>query len=299
MFTLSAPILVLAVLWLDLAFGPIRFALRAVPAPPVIMGRVARNLSRRLNRATRSDGTLKARGAALGLLLCGGAALVGIGIAALVGRLPPSVAFLVQGLVFWGFLRGHLPLARLRQGARRLDGEAAARSLLEQTAVSFVHFVVGPIFWFLVAGLPGAFVAAAAWAADRAAREGGRQGPFGAFARGLEHLLTWIPARIAEMLVAVASAAVPRGQPLVALKQGWGNAPLGQYGTVAALAGGLGVSLPGPASGYADRPWLGVGTARVGRNDVLRAAWLYAVALLVATGLLILLALIDGAAFVR
>jgi len=61
---------------------------------------------------------------------------------------------------------------------------------------------------------------------------------------------------------------------------------------VAALAGGLGVSLLGRSTA-ADRRWLGDGTARIGRNDVLRATWLYVMALLVATGLLIFLAIVE------
>ncbi|HLG87881.1 MAG TPA: hypothetical protein VKZ79_11885, partial [Alphaproteobacteria bacterium] len=175
MLILTPPILVLAVLWLDLVLGPIRFALRSIPAPPVVMGRVARVLSRRLDRPNRTEGTLKARGAVLSLLLCGGAVAVGVGIDKALAHLPGSTALMIEAFIFWGFLRGHLPLARLRAGARRIgsDGDAAAagRALLEQTAVSFVHFVVGPIFWFLLAGLPGAFGAAAVWAVDRAARE--------------------------------------------------------------------------------------------------------------------------------
>jgi len=298
MLTLSAPILALAVLWLDLAFGPVRFALRGVPAPPVLLGRIARSLSQRLDRPNRSVGTLRARGAVLGLLLCGGSALIGLGIEAVLGRLPTSLAFPIKALIFWGFLRAHLPLARLREGSRRAGGEpgraAAVSGLLEQTAVSFVHFVVGPLFWFLVAGLPGAFTAAAAWAIDRAARENGTRRPFAAFASGFEFLLSWIPARIAEILLAVAATIVPRGRPILALTQGWKNAPLGQYGAVAALAGGLGVALPGPPNnGTEERKWLGGGTAKVGRNDLLRATWLYVVVLLIVTGLLILLAIAE------
>ena len=296
MLSLTPPILVLAVLWLDLALGPIRFALRFVPAPPVVMGRVARSLSRRLDRPNRTESTLKARGAAVGLLLCGGAILVGVGIDKVLADLPRPAALAVEVLILWGFLRAHLPLARLRAGAKRIgsDGEAAAavRALLEQTAVSFVHFVVGPIFWFLLAGLPAVFAAAAAWAVDRAAREAGNHRPFGAFAAGLEYLTSWVPARIAELVLAIAAATVPRGRPFVALREGWGNAPLGQYGTVAALAGGLGVALPAP-----DRRWLGDGTARIGRNELLRATWLYVMALLVATGVLILFAIVERFAF--
>lgn len=300
MLTFSAPILALGVLWLDLALGPVRFGLRMIPAPPVLLGRIALGLSRRLDRPNRSDGTLRARGAVLGILLCGGAALMGLGIERLAGGLPAPLAAAVEGLVFWGCLRAHLPLARLRGGVRRLgndsDDAAHVRSLLEQTAISFVHFVVGPIFWFLLAGLPGALAAAAAWALDRAAgQNGGRRRPFGAFAAGLEHLLSWIPGRIAELVLAVAAIVVPRGRPILALRQGWSHVRLGQFGAVAALAGGLGVALPGPPAGDSGRIWLGDGTARVGRNDLLRATWLYLVALLVVTGLLILAALIEQA----
>ena len=300
MFIVSPPILVLAVLWLDLALGPIRFALRSIPAPPVVMGRLARGLSRRLDRPNRSDRTLKARGAVLGILLCASAVVVGWEIHALGTRLLPRWAPAIEAFVFWGFLRGHLPLARLREGLRHIGNDdrssTAARALLEQTAVSFVHFVIAPIFWFLLTGLPGVFAAAAAWAIDRAAREGGSHKPFGAFARAFEYLLIWIPVRIAELVLAFAAGLVPRGRPLVALKQGWNNVALGQYGAVAALAGGLGVVLPSPSAGPPDRRWLGDGTARIGRNDVLRATWLYAVALLIISGLLILLALAERSA---
>lgn len=289
---ISNAFLALAVLSLDLAVGPIRARLRFVPGPPALLARTALTLTRRLDRPNRSKRTLHVRGALLVLWLGGIAALVGIGLELLATRLPFPYGLLVDGLFLWGCVRTYRPLARLRAGARRIadeaDEAAYGRNLLEQTAISFVHFVMAPLFWFLLAGLPGLLVATAGWALERAAQEnrgGGRF--FGWAAVRLDRLLSWVPSRIAELVLAAASLVVPRGRPVIALTQGWGHARLGELGTVAAFAGGLGVALPGPLRTDAGRIWLGAGSDRIGRTDLLRAIWLYLAALLVVAGLLI------------
>jgi len=298
MFISYAPLLAVAVLGLDLTVGQVRSLFHQLPGPPIVMARIGLALSRRLDRPNRSRGTLRVRGILLVVSLGGAALLAGIALQALADRLGFPYGAAVEGLILWGCVRAYRPLGRLREAVRRIgtdsDSAATGRVALEQTAISFVHFVVVPLFWFLLAGLPGLLVAAASWALERAAREsGGNRRIFGAAAQDLHRLLSWIPSRIADLILAIAASAVPRGRPVAALRQGWGHARLGELGTVAALAGGLGVSLPTRVRVGSRSLWLGDGSVQVGRNDLLRAIWLYVVALLVVAALLILVVILQ------
>jgi adenosylcobinamide-phosphate synthase len=302
MFDPYAPLLAVAVLCLDLTIGQIRARFSLLPGPPIVLARIGLALSRRLDRPNRTARTLRFRGALLVVCLGGAALLAGIALQMLAARLPFPYGLAIDGLILWSCIRAYRPLGRLREAVRRIgedsDSVATGRTVLEQTAISFVHFVVVPFFWFLLTGLPGLLVAAASWALERAAQEsaqerGANRRTFGAAAVKLHNLLSWIPSRVADVVLAVASGAVPRGRPVAALRQGWGHARLGELGTVAALAGGLGVTLPARVSAGSQNIWLGGGNAQVGRNDLLRAIWLYVVALLVVAALLILVALLQ------
>lgn len=284
---LSPPLLVLAVLALDLAVGPLRSRIRLFPGVPVLLARLALGLSWRLYRPRRGLRALRFRGALMVVWLAGFAALAGLGLAHVVAVLPAPYGTLLEAFVLWSCLRIARPLERLWQGGRALrrgkSGEGS--SAIEQTAVSFVHFVAVPVFWYLVAGLPGLFVAAAGWAVERAASSRNRGKKFGGFATRFQRVLSWIPSRIAEAIWALAALTVPRGRPVAALLQGWRYAGAGDLAPIAAFAGGLGVAVPGPRK-RAGPVWLGSGTARIGPRDIARAMWLYFAALLILGGIL-------------
>jgi adenosylcobinamide-phosphate synthase len=277
------PFIASTVLAADMLLGPLRLRAGLPPGPPLAAARLAIALGRRLDRPGRGPKTLFIRGALLVLVLVGSAGAIGVGLESLAARLP--FGMLVDFLVLWGCIRPYRPLERLRAGARQCDlavGVAPGRGLLDQAATSFVYFLVAPLFWYLVAGLPGLLIAAACWGVDRAATQSGaRSADFGAVAHNLEAAIAWVPSRIAELIIVAATMIVPRGRPRAALLEAWAPARPDAARPAAALTGGLGIGgLPRIAGG--DGP--------VRRPDLLRAMWLYVGALLIVAGILAMLA---------
>lgn len=97
-----------------------------------------------------------------------------------------------------------------------LNESLVRESAIESLAENLNDSVVAPIFWFAVAGLPGAALYRFANTADamwgyRGVR-GGRVWEWaGKFAARADDLLSWIPARITAVLLALAALRWPRG----------------------------------------------------------------------------------------
>ena len=110
---------------------------------------------------------------------------------------------------------------------------------------------------------------------------------FGWASARCDDLLNLIPARLAGLIMSVACAFVPRGQPLTALGTMWRDArkhrsPNSGW-TEAAMAGGLGLSLNGPrryGTIIAQDPWLGDGRARATPADMRKALMVFVMACL-------------------
>lgn len=165
------------------------------------------------------------------------------------------------------------------------DGHTLIRKALEYMAVSFNKFLLAPVFWLLIAGPVGLALYVTFSALQRAfGPPDKRRRYFSQFARGIDALLNFIPAAIGAAFLTGTGLFLSRSSPWRALKtvfeqsracgayyQGW---------LMAALAGGLGVTLGGPVRYTADyaesHPWVGVeGTsARVQPNDLYRASQL-------------------------
>ena len=175
------------------------------------------------------------------LAWCVGAGVVtGIGLAlqSLANQLPWWGAALVMGIALkplfaWRMLRLEV-LAVERALEQSLDAgreqlsylvsrdvtwlnESLVReSAIESLAENLSDSVVAPIFWFVVAGLPGAALYRFANTADamwgyRGVR-GGRVWEWaGKFAARADDVLSWIPARITAILLALATLRWPRG----------------------------------------------------------------------------------------
>lgn len=181
--------------------------------------------------------------------------------------------------------KGDLPAARcavamiVGRDTAALDEAGVATAATESLAESFCDGVVGPAFWFLVAGLPGLFAAKAINTADSMV---GHRTPrfehFGWAAARADDVVNWIPARIAGGLICLAGSGgwrtMARDAPAHASPNGgWPEA---------AMAGALGRRLGGPVS-YdgepAARAILGEGPAP-DVHDLARALRLYRVACL-------------------
>jgi adenosylcobinamide-phosphate synthase len=160
--------------------------------------------------------------------------------------------------------------------------------------------VVGPVLWYLIAGLPAAFIysalAALAW---RFGKEGFTKG-FGAPMLALEKLLGFIPNMFAGLLISLAGLLTPTAgmtRSLIGLFPGHkGRATYEQGGAVVtAMAYALKVSLGGPTQdldGSAiQRGWAGPegATAKLDAKHLLRGIYI-----LVMAHLLLLVSLLVG-----
>ncbi|MEO5338660.1 MAG: cobalamin biosynthesis protein, partial [Magnetospirillum sp. WYHS-4] len=107
----------------------------------------------------------------------------------------------------------------------QLDEHGVARAAIESLAENFSDAVVAPVFWYLVAGLPGLLAYKAANTLDSMiGHRTPRYRAFGMTAARLDDVLNLIPARLAGLFVALAAAFVPTARPGRALRVMWRDA---------------------------------------------------------------------------
>lgn len=147
-----------------------------------------------------------------------------------------------------------------------LDEAGVARAAIETTAENFSDGVVAPVFWFALLGLPGLVLYKAINTADSMiGHRSARHEAFGWAAARLDDAVNLAPARIAGLLVVLASP-LAGGSPAKALSVMWRDARLHKSPNAgwpeAAMAGALGVALAGPrryGERLVDDPFLNAG----------------------------------------
>lgn len=198
------------------------------------------------------------------------AALTAWGVQEALQHLPAAAAAVLLGallkpLLAWRMLRdevlaveealsssleaGRARLGRLvsREVAHLSDSDVR-EAAIESLAENFCDSVVAPVFWFMVAGLPGAALYRFANTADamwgyRGVRNGADWTWAGKWAARADDVLSWIPARISALLLAAAA----RGLPLGRLLRDAGRTPSPNSGwPMAAMALALDVRLAKP-----------------------------------------------------
>lgn len=149
---------------------------------------------------------------------------------------------------------------------------------------SFDKGIVAPLIWYLLAGLPGAYLyAAIAWLAWRFGKEGHSNG-FGDIPLGLEKILGFAPSALTAILVAFGGLLTPTGgmsRSIASLLSAKKRSPYEEGGLpLTALAYALDVSLGGPTvdlDGHSyKRQWTGPdnATAQLESNHLRRALYL-------------------------
>lgn len=291
----------LAGLLLDAVAGEMPWLFSRVPHPVVIIGYGVSALERKLNRPRRCQANRFWWGIITVVVIVGTAAVAGVGghrlarmfpyawglevflIGVLVAQrsLYQHVAAVAYSLEHEGLCSGQTAVARIC--GRKPDGlnEAGViRAAVESCAENFSDGVVAPVFWYVLLGLPGLLVYKTANTLDSMiGHRNERYKAFGLAAARLDDLLSWIPARLAGVLIAGAAVFVPTARPLAALmtmirdarkhcspNSGWPEA---------AMAGALGLALGGPRcyTGYkvADT-WFGInGRKKAQVYDISRA----------------------------
>jgi len=173
------------------------------------------------------------RGAAawwLGALLCGGiAGAMALGLNALsrLGAVAQVLAVLLMGsllkpLLAWRMLRdevaavetalgeglpaGRAQIARLVSRDTQALGDIEVReSALESLAENLNDSLVAPLFWFAIAGLPGAAIYRFANTADAMWGYRGAWEWAGKWAARADDVLSWLPARLSALLISMAA----------------------------------------------------------------------------------------------
>lgn len=282
---------------------------------------LARRADRRLNRPNRSNRSRRMRGALVVIVLIPLFAIFGLYAAEFCRSLADGwiietvlVAMCVglqRPLLNAGALRRALArksLERARDILGRvvdyetdsIDEHGLARGSVETFAVRLCDGLVGPVFWYLIAGMPGVFVYCATTAlADSLAHPTEKHAAFGGVAGGLDRLMNLIPAPVTAMLIVVGTLFAPTARPVAAIRGMFGSVASGQSPragwTQGAVAGALGLSLSGPRrhqGSVATGVWIGDGRARANATDIARAMWLYIIAGFVGVVPLVLLALV-------
>jgi adenosylcobinamide-phosphate synthase len=260
--------LVLAML-LDAVFGEPKAIWDRLPHPAVLMGRLVGWCDSRFNRGQG----LKLRG----VLVTLGLFIAGLGIGGLLHALPDfglleilTVAILIAQKSLVEHVRAvaaglRRSLAEGRQAVAmivgrdtaQMTGPDIARAAIESAAENLSDGVVAPVFWYLVAGLPGIVAYKLINTADSMiGHMTPRYREFGWAAARLDDLLNLVPARLTALLIALAHGWVDPGPILRdAPKHRSPNAGWPE----SALAPVLNVALSGPRSYNGvrkDYPWV-------------------------------------------
>ena len=215
--------------------------------PVVGMGRYLGWIGRRIAPTGEGGGRdPRAFAAGAGAWLLGAAVCAGLAWALQLAllRLHPLLAvpllgLLLKPLLAWRMLRdetaavetalgvslaaGRMQLARLvSRDTSALSAAEVRESAIESLAENFNDSVVAPLFWFVMLGLPGAAVYRFANTADamwgyRGSRHGRRWEWAGKFTARADDVLSWLPARLAALLMLVgAPLSAWAGLPAVA-----------------------------------------------------------------------------------
>ena len=246
--------IILAML-LDALLGEPKMLWSRLPHPAVLMGRAVAFADTRLNHgpARRLKGVLAVALLVLGAALLG-AVLQALGPVAevIVGAillaqksLVQHVTAVAQGLRC-GVAPGRAAVAMIvSRDTREMDRDGVARAAIESAAENLSDGVIAPLFWFLLAGLPGLLVYKIVNTAD--SMIGYRTPRYAAFGWGaarLDDVLNLIPARLTALLIAL-----PQGQ-WRALPAIWRDARRHRSPNAgwpeAAMARALGIALAGP-----------------------------------------------------
>ena len=283
--------------------------------PVTWLGRLITALDARCNRET--DPPLQRR--AIGVAAAGAVIALAAGVGwAVQSAIDASWARLVLvGIIAWPLLAlrslydhvaavaqplkaGDLDAARLAvakivgRDPALLDKAGVARAAIESLAENASDGVVAPVLWGALFGLPGIFSYKAVNTLDSMiGHRTARHQSFGWAAARIDDIVNLIPARLTGLLFALVAAR--RSEAMSCMMR-----DAGQHRSInagwpeAAMAGALGVRLSGPRAYHgrlAEEPWLNRDARDPGALDVALGLEIYVRAMIVLTGLLVIVAL--------
>ena len=317
--------LALVAVAVEAAFGYPDALYRAIGHPVTWIGRLIAWCEQAWNSSQRSYGQRRMLGVVTLLALVAASLVCGAGIAWLCGALLPGVAgtilcaVLASSLLAQRSLHDHVAAvatALEREGVvggrtavsmivgrdtSELDEAAISRAAIESLAENFSDGVVAPLFWMVVAGLPGALAYKAINTADSMiGHKSDRYLAFGWASARLDDYVNLPASRLAALWLVLAASLRPGLSPagaIAAVKRdarhhrspnaGWPES---------AMAGALGIKLAGPrvyGGVKVDDHWMGEGRADLTAADIRAALRLYRVACAVQVTVVAILAVLT------
>lgn len=323
--------LFLLALALDAVLGPMIRRL-PLPSPDRLITALTLWLEQRLNRESRSPATCLIRGLILVLFLLA----VGAAVAAVLWFTTTALPFgwVIALVVLLMLITQNRPFGAARAAARQVAGKrrpggieldaeapiltsrksssglsrdphAIARGAVEHLAGRFSEGLIAESFWFALLGLPGIILYRVINVCGEVLDEAlPQREQFGFVATRLNEAVTFLPVRLAALLLSLAALFVAGARPLrsLAALSGLGRRDVsrGLVWPIAAAAGALELSLSGPhpAAEGPERTlrWIGPqgGRARATAADVHRGLFLYTVGCFLNAVLLLLIVIASS-----
>jgi adenosylcobinamide-phosphate synthase len=300
---MAVTLTILAVL-IELIAGYPDWLLRSIGHPVTWMGRLIAALEHRWNREADAPALRRMFGVLALVVLLGVVAMATLAIQSALLILPFGLigaAILASTLFAQRSLHQHVARvadALERDGLRggreavshlvgrdteTLDEAGIARAAIESLAENFSDGVVAPVFWMIIAGLPGAAIYKAVSTADSMiGHQSRRYQAFGWAAARLDDLLNLPASRLSALLITAAAAvtnghSAPAAWRAVCRDANHHLSPNAGY-PEAAVAGALGLALGGPrAYGgvHVEGAFMGDGRRAVQTADIRAALGLY------------------------
>ncbi len=280
---------------------------RVIGHPVTWIGRLIAWGERAWNSEEEAFGQRRIQGVALVLLLLAASLIAGLVVSRLCDRLLPYMLPLLVCAIFASTMlaqrslyshvaavadaldKGGIEAGRqavsmiVGRDTRELDEGAVSRAAIESLAESFSDGVVAPLFWMVVAGLPGAIAYKAINTADSMiGHKSERYLAFGWAAARTDDLVNLPASRLSALWLVLGAVAVPGLSPGRAIAAVWRDA--GHHASPnagwpeAAMAGALGVRLAGPRiydGEIVEDHWMGDGRSELTAKDIRAALRLY------------------------
>ena len=299
----NIPIVLLA-LAMDAIIGDPNWLYRKIPHPISVIGCMMNQLDLFLNRPQVKNPTKKILGVLFIIIALSVAGIIGWGMqtglklmefgqlleAILVSiflaqnSLYRHVRNVAQALVSDGLDAARLSVSHIvGRDPATLDDSGVCRASIESLSENFSDGVIAPVFWYLIAGIPGILMYKTLNTADSMV---GHLSPkyryFGWASARLDDVANFIPARLTALLIFLTALIIPSTKGFKSLRScltyanrhrstnaGWPEA---------AMAGALDIRIAGPRvyNGIVvNDPWMGDGNPNLGTNDINRALKLY------------------------
>ncbi len=253
-------VIMLIALIIDALIGDPEDLWKKIPHPVVLMGNLIKYFDQEFNHKSGS----KRKQAGLIGIIVGSAAFSILGL--ILEMLPFMIIDMIIVAIFLAqksltshaeevlealglsLMEGRLAVAKIvGRDTSHLNESEVVRATVESTAEGFLDGVFAPIFWYLVAGLPGLLVYKFVNTADSMiGYRNERYEEFGWATAKFDDILNYVPARIIPFMVGITQLSL---SPIkLAFEDGSSHRSLNAGWPEAAFASVLGIALSGPRS---------------------------------------------------